>query len=73
MLNTINNKVIKPLLKWLSGDLLDQAYKSTEQLVAPSLAVARKYVATISSGGWSDLQRRPVLNIWRQLELLLRS
>ena len=32
-----------PSQKWLSGDLLDQAYKSTEQLEAPILAVAKKY------------------------------
>jgi len=51
-----------PSRKRLCGELLDQAYKSTEQLVAPLLAVAKKYGATIASDGWSDVRRRPILN-----------
>ena len=51
-----------PSRKRLSGELLDQAYKSTQQLVAPILAIAKKFGATISSDGWSDAQRRPILN-----------
>ena len=47
-----------PARKRLSGELLDQAYKSTEQRVAPILAIAKKFGATISSDGWSDAQRR---------------
>ena len=31
-----------------SGELLDNAYESTEKLVAPILAVAKKYGATIA-------------------------
>ena len=34
-------------------ELLDYAYESTEKLVAPILAVAKKYGATIASDGWS--------------------
>ena len=45
-----------PSSKRLSGELLDQAYKSTEQLVAPILAIAKKFGATIPSDGWSDAQ-----------------
>ena len=40
--------------KRLYGKLLDQAYKSTEQLVAPILAIAKQFGATIRSDGWSD-------------------
>ena len=40
-----------PSRKRLSGELLDQAYKSTEQLVAPILAIAKKFGATIPSDG----------------------
>ena len=36
-----------PSLTRLSGNLLNQAYKSIEQLVAPLLTVAKKYWATI--------------------------
>ena len=46
-----------PSRKRSSGDLHDQAYKSTEQLVAPILAVAKKYGATIFFT-WIEL--RPV-------------
>jgi hypothetical protein len=45
-----------------SGELLDKAYESTEKLVAPILAVGKKYGATIASDGWSDQHRRPILN-----------
>ena len=51
-----------PSRKKLSGELLDQAYKSTEQLVAPLVAIAKKYGATIASDGWNDACRRPILN-----------
>ena len=34
-----------------SGELLDKAYESTEKLVAPILAVAKTYGATIASDG----------------------
>ena len=33
--------------KRLSGELLDEAYKSTEQLAAPTLAIAKKFGATV--------------------------
>ena len=49
-----------------SGELLDKAYESTEKLVAPILAVGKKYGATIASDGWSDQHRRPILN-WSEL------
>jgi hypothetical protein len=45
-----------------SGEVLDKAYESTEKLVAPILAVGKKYGATIASDGWSDQHRRPILN-----------
>ena len=45
-----------------SGELLKNAYESTEKLVAPILAVAKKFGATIASDGWSDQRRRPILN-----------
>ena len=35
-----------PSRKRLSGELLDQAYRSTEQLAAPILAAAKEFVAT---------------------------
>ena len=35
-----------------SGKLLDKSYESTEKLVAPILAVAKKYGATIVSDGF---------------------
>ena len=50
-----------------SGDLLDKAYESTEKLVAPILAVGKKYGATIASDGWSDQHRRPILNWFAML------
>ena len=37
-----------------SWKLLDKAYGSTEKLVTPILAVAKKYGASIASDGWSD-------------------
>jgi hypothetical protein len=44
------------------GELLDKAYESTEKLVAPILAVGKKYGASIASDGWRDEHRRPILN-----------
>ena len=35
-----------------SGELLDKAYESTKKLVAPILAVPKKYGATIASDGF---------------------
>ena len=40
-----------PSLKQLSKELLDQADKSTEQLVVPILAIDKKFGTTISSYG----------------------
>ena len=37
-------------------------YNFTEQLVAPLVAVAKTYGAIITSDGWSDARRRPILN-----------
>jgi hypothetical protein len=51
-----------PSRKKLSGELLDKAYESTEQLIAPHLAAAKKFGVTIASDGWSDPRRRPILN-----------
>ena len=56
-----------------SGELLDKAYESTEKLVAPILAVAKQYGATIASDGWSDPRRRPIPNLWHLREQLLLS
>ncbi len=42
--------------------LLDDAHESTEKDVSKVLADAAKFGATIASGGWSDAQRRPILN-----------
>jgi len=60
-----------PSRKKLGGELLDQAYTSTEQLVAPLLAVAKKYGATIASDGYSNVQRRPILNFMAAVGLEL--
>ena len=51
-----------PSCKRLSWELLDQAYKSTEQRAAPILAIAKEFGAKISSDRWSDAQRQPILN-----------
>ena len=54
-----------PHRKLLAGDLLDRAYTSTEKIVAPVIAGAAKYGATMASDGWSDARRRPILNLLR--------
>ncbi len=51
-----------PLRNVLSGKFLDDAYESIEKDVSKVLADAAKFGATIASDGWSDAQRRPILN-----------
>ena len=45
--NPLQSYKVPPRLKFL-GELLDNAYESTEKLVAPILAVKPKYGATIA-------------------------
>ena len=44
----------------MSGELLNQAYKPTQQLAALNLAITKKLGTTICSDGWSYSQRRPI-------------
>ena len=51
-----------PNRKKLSGQLLDDVYESIQESVLPVLAAAVKYGSTIASDGWSDVNRRLILN-----------
>jgi hypothetical protein len=51
-----------PNRKKLSGQLLDDVYESIQESVLPVLAAAVKYGSTVASDGWSDVNRRPILN-----------
>ena len=63
-----------PLRNVLSGKLLkDQPKKSTEKDVSKVLADAAKFGATIASDGWSNAQRRPILNFMVVTRLVTRG
>ena len=51
-----------PNRKKLSGQLLDDVYESIQESVLPVLAAAVKYGSTVASDGWSDVNRRLILN-----------
>ena len=42
------------------GALLDSAYENTAASVQPIMDRAKKYGTTLTSDGWSDVQRRPL-------------
>jgi hypothetical protein len=44
----------------IGGALLDSAYENTAASVQPIMDRAKKYGATLTSDGWSDVQRRPL-------------
>ena len=46
----------------IGGALLDSAYEDTAATVQPIMDRAKKYGATLTSDGWSDVQRRPLTN-----------
>ena len=51
-----------PNRKRIGGALLDTAYEDTAASVQPIVDRAKKYGATLTSDGWSDVQRRPITN-----------
>ena len=59
--NPLQSYKVPHQLKFL-GNILDNACKSTEKLVVPILAVAKKYGATIAKDGLSDQCYRPILS-----------
>ncbi len=46
----------------ISGQFLDDAYESVQASIRPLFASAAKLGPTITSDGWSDVQRRRILN-----------
>ena len=51
-----------PTRRRISGPLLDSAYEDTAGSVKPIMDRAKKYGGTLTSDGWSDVQRRPITN-----------
>ena len=46
----------------IGGAQLNSAYEDTAASVQPIVDRAKKYGATLTSDGWSDVQRRPITN-----------
>jgi hypothetical protein len=51
-----------PTRRRISGPLLDSAYEDTAGSVKLIMDRAKKYGGTLTSDGWSDVQRRPITN-----------
>ena len=65
-----------PNRKRIGGALLDTAYEDTAASVQPIVDRAKKYGATLTSDGWSDVQRRPITNfmlVTRESALFMKS